>query len=215
MIDKIIFLATYVTENTPGSSISTFLQNAGFYSFILPFLLIFSLVYGILTRMDLFKDNKGVSAIISLSVGLLALQFNIVSNFFSEVFPKVGIGLSLILGLLILIGAFIDRSKQWILYVLLAVGALITFFVLYPSFQNAFGFGGSSTSSYDTGVIVGWAMIILVVVVGLAAVLGWNPFRKGAGQQQAAPANAQMPYQPYLFFPVSNQGQNNQTGRNP
>ena len=69
MIQEVFFLASSAVSN-PGTSINLFLENAGFYSYILPFLLIFALVYGILIRLDLFASNKPVTAIIAVSVGL-------------------------------------------------------------------------------------------------------------------------------------------------
>jgi len=72
-------------------SIGDFLNmaaNAGFFDYVLPFMFIFAVIFGILNAMNLFKDNKGVNAIIACVVGLMALQFGMVSAFFSQIFPK-------------------------------------------------------------------------------------------------------------------------------
>src|SRR3989344_2867821 len=81
-------------------------QEIGVFSYILPLLLIFALIFGILTKMSLLGDNKAVNAIIALAVGLMSLQFDFVPRFFSEIFPRLGIGLAILLVLLILTGLF-------------------------------------------------------------------------------------------------------------
>lgn len=83
-------------------------EQMGVFSFILPFLLIFSLIYGVLSKMNLFGDptNKSINAIISLSVALMSLQFGVVSVFFSNILPLLGVALGGVLVFLILIGLF-------------------------------------------------------------------------------------------------------------
>ena len=86
-------------------------ESLGLFSYVLPFLLIFALVFGILTRVKIFKDNKAINGVIALTVGLLALQFSFVPVFFSEIFPRLGVGLALILSALILFGLFLPEEK--------------------------------------------------------------------------------------------------------
>ncbi len=196
MIERLIFLAAFVGAESSGNSIGTFLENAGFYSYILPFLLLFALIFGVLSKLELFKDNKGVIVLIAMSVSLMALQVPLVPKFFAELFPKVGVGLSIILGVLILFGMFIDKNKQWILYILLAIGAIITAVVVYPSFSDVFGIK-SSASSYDIGVILGWVLVGIVVLIAIAAIVGWKlPVPKSSEK-----SSSQQPYHPYLFYP--------------
>ena len=75
------------------------------------FLLIFAVVYGILSTMNIFSKgdkNKGVNAVIAIAVGLLALQWDYVPEFFSVIFPYAGIGISILLVALILMGLFLS-----------------------------------------------------------------------------------------------------------
>jgi hypothetical protein len=115
-----------------GGSIGDLLaswEQAGVFSYMLPFLLIFALVFGILTRVQVFKDNRAINGIIALVVGLLALQFDLVPIFFSEVFPRLGVALSVILALLILVGLFVDPDNKAVGYGLLGI-ALIIFIIV-------------------------------------------------------------------------------------
>jgi hypothetical protein len=120
-----------------GGSVGTLLsywEQAGFFSYVLPFLLIFALVFGILTKIKIF-DNRIVNGILAFVVGLLALQFDFVPVFFSEIFPRVGVGLAIILALIILAGLFFDPQSKFVNYSLLAVGVVIFLVVLFQTFQ--------------------------------------------------------------------------------
>ena len=99
-----MFLASYGYYGGAIGDTLNRLSNMGFFTYVLPFLLIFSLVFGILSSMKLFKENRGVDAIIAVVVGLMALQFDMVPVFFSQVFPRMGVALAAILVILILAG---------------------------------------------------------------------------------------------------------------
>ena len=145
-------------------------EQAGVFSYVLPFLLIFALVFGILGQIKLFEQNRAVNGIIALVVGLLALQFDFVPIFFSEIFPRLGIGLAILLIFLILVGMFISPTERWMNYVLLGVGAIIFLVVLVQTggrlgFQSAFFW--QSYGSVIIGVLI--ILIILGVIVASAA----------------------------------------------
>lgn len=132
-------------------------EQTGIFTYILPFLLIFALIFGILNQIKLFKENRAINAVIALAVGLMALQFEFVPRFFSEVFPRLGIGLSIVLIILILVGLFVDPDKPGIMYTLLAVGLVVAIVVLI----NA-----GAAAGYDTGLWWKeyWSTILGVVV---------------------------------------------------
>jgi hypothetical protein len=92
-------------------------NDMGVFSYVLPFLLIFAVVFAILTKTKLFGDeNKPAVAIISLAVGLLALQFDIVATFFATIFPRFGVGIAIMLVLLIGLALWTsqDSSKNFL-----------------------------------------------------------------------------------------------------
>ena len=81
--------------------------DMGVFAYVIPFLLIFAVVFAILQKTKLLGDNNpSVQAIVALAVGLLSLQFDFVSTFYAEIFPKFGIGLAVFLVLIILLGFF-------------------------------------------------------------------------------------------------------------
>lgn len=144
---------------------------AGFFSYLLPFLLIFALVFGILTRVQIFKENKMVNGIIALSVALMALQFNFVPTFFSQIFPRLGIGLAIILGVMIIVGLFADPKSPAVNYVLLGIGVITIGLILIQS-AGAVGWQSGEWWGENWQMIIGaiFLFILVSIIIG-----GANP----------------------------------------
>jgi hypothetical protein len=168
MFQEVIFLASIT--NFPSGAIGDLLskwEEAGFFTYLLPFLLIFALVFGILTKINIFKDNKAVNGIIALAVGLMSLQFSFVSDFFAQIFPRLGVGLAIILGILILVGLFADERSNAVNYVLMGIGLVVFGAVLIQS-ASATGWAAGQWWQDNWQVIVGagFLIILLVVIIG-------------------------------------------------
>jgi len=151
--------------NTTITDILNSWADYGVFAYLLPALMIFALVFGILSKSRIFEDNRGVNAVLSLAVALLALQFDYVSNFFATVFPYAGIGLSVLLVALILMGLIIeeDRKSKWIFF---GIGAIIFLFVIgYAVLDfNWLGYYGGENW-------VAWMILILIIGGGVVAVI--------------------------------------------
>ena len=136
------------------------LDQMGLFAYILPLMLIFALVYGIMTKLKVFEHNPAVNGIIAISVALMSLQFNIVNVFFAQLFPNVGVGLAIILALLLLLGLFIPKEK-WAVYVIMGVSAVIFVIVLINTASEV---GWSSGYWwYDNWEYVAGAIFILIL----------------------------------------------------
>lgn len=133
-------------------------EQLGVFSYLLPFLLIFAVVFGILMKIKVLGENRALNGVIALVVGLLALQFELVPIFFSEIFPRVGVAISIILVLLILVGLFLDPNNKVINYGLLGVGGIIFVLVLI----NTAGYLGWYSAYWW---YANWPSILLGVVV--------------------------------------------------
>ena len=145
-------------------------EQAGVFSYILPFLIIFALVFGILTQSNIFKENRTINAILALAVGLLSLQFDVVPIFFSELFPRVGIGLAVILVILIFTALFLNPSDKWQMYILWGVG-VVTVIVILLQTAWATGFGFSSYLPFlgyywdEIFALIAIAIVIAVIII--------------------------------------------------
>ncbi len=157
-------------------------QAAGVFSYALPFLLIFALTFGLLTRVGLFttkdasgeKSNKSINAIIALSVSLMALQFDFVSLFFSEIFPRFGVALSIILVILILGGLFMPMGSKGFSWGLIAVVMVIIGIVIFQSL-GSFGYDAGYWWRNNLGSLLGWVVLIGLIIAVVAGSTSSEP----------------------------------------
>ena len=144
-------------------------QAIGVFDFLLPFLLIFAVIFGILTTTNILGKEKGVHVLIAIVIALLALRLDFVPRFFAEIFPRLGVGLAVILTLIILIGLFVpkDEMRYW-LWGLGAIAAIIAIVVISQSFQ---GYGWFSSGAYSdyVGWIIGGVLIIGLIIAVASA----------------------------------------------
>jgi hypothetical protein len=145
-------------------------QTAGVFDYVLPFLLIFTIIFGILEATRIVGKNKGVHVIIALAVGLLALRTGFVQTFFSEIFPRLGVGLAVILALLIMTGLFINskEAKYW-MWGIAAVGIVIWLIILVGTFENVGWIGGYGFFEDYAGMIIGAVLLIGVIIAVVAS----------------------------------------------
>jgi len=144
-------------------------QAVGFFDYVLPFLFIFVVVYGILERIGIFNfkkdDNstphRGINAVIALVVALFAVQVPTVSMFFLEVFPRLGIAAGAIFVLLVIIGVALPLNQNALKWGMFVVFALVAGIVLY----NSFNFMGYSSDSFWDIINMHASTIFGVVVV--------------------------------------------------
>ena len=154
-----------------------YLQNYGFFAYILPFLLVFAVVFAIATQLDIFKKNKGAAVIVALSVGLLSLVGGFVPTFFSTIFPRFGVGLSIMLVALLLAGIFLatgdDKKKNVYTWVFFGLAGLVFLFVLFSSLGD-WQFSGTGNWQYWWDNYAGIVLFILALVGVIVAVTASN-----------------------------------------
>ena len=178
MISNLISLASYGFFG--GGAIGNILaqwEQAGIFSYMLPFLLIFAMIFGVLTKINLFKENKSINAIIALAVSLMSLQFDFVSIFFAELFPRMAIGLIVLLVAMILLGMF-SPNEKWVNYTFFGIAAVVLISVLVKSAKavSFFGGGGFLGNIYWPDLLP-WIILIVVlgVIVGASTKRTSNP----------------------------------------
>jgi len=142
----------------------------GVFAYLLPFLMIFAIVYGILSKTKILGANRGVDATIALSVGLLALQFDYVTNFYATIFPYTGMAIGVLLAALILMGLMGDELP-WTKYIWFSIGAISFILVLFYSFSDyswMSGMGGYGLSQSLPAIVA----IVIVLAVMAAIIFG-------------------------------------------
>lgn len=162
MLNKILFLLSETVTPREQTSIGKMFvqwEQAGFFAYIIPFLIIFALLYGILSKIKIFgDDSKKVNAILSVAIALISVQFSFLTDFFAALFPRFGIGIAVILVAMVMMGLFYEeKHKGTMLYVGIGVFVIIilsTFFAL--------GWGSDWSISENLPLI-----LMVVMFVGL------------------------------------------------
>ncbi len=145
-------------------------NEMGVFSYVIPFLLIFAVVFAILKKTKILGDeNDGILAIISVALGLLSLQFDFVSEFYAVIFPRFGIGLSLFLVILIVLGFFTkgdgsDLGKLVPFGFVIGIGVVIWSLGSWNKWNDYGGFGGWFSENI-------WAILILGLIIGIIAIV--------------------------------------------
>ena len=142
--EGVVFLATYGISS--GGAVGNLLyqmENIGFFSYVLPFLMIFAIVFAILDKIKFLGDNRAINTLLALAVGFMSLQFQFVSYFFAEIFPRMGVLLSIILVAIILLSLFLDFNNKTVKVVIGGLTFVGFIIILLQSFSDAFPWGGN------------------------------------------------------------------------
>lgn len=165
MIEKLVMLQTLASSGEGFGAVLNTLGRIGVFDFLLPFLIVFSLVFLILNGLKIFQENRFITAIIALAVGLMAMSLDFVPLFFQELFPRLGVGLGIILGLLIITGLFLPKNLAPVSYTLAGVGLLVGI-IVFLNTAAAFDWGfGSAWQAYASEFWAWTAIIVLVAII--------------------------------------------------
>lgn len=145
-------------------------ESFGVFDYVLPFLIIFAVVFGILTATNVFSGNKGVNLTVALAVALISLRFDYVPLFFSEIFPRFGIGLAVLIVLMIMSALFIptEWTKGWA-GTMWGISAIIAITVIVKSF-NFLGWSlsaGGWWDQYGSVTIIGVILVVLIIYLAV------------------------------------------------
>jgi len=154
-----------------GATITDILNqwaDYGVFAYVLPFLMIFAVVFGVLNKTGLLGDNKGVQATISIVIGLLSLQFDYVPNFFASIFPYAGIGIAILLVAIILMGLLSKRSGAALDWILFSVGAITFLTILYVAWEDSFLVQGGFFSREIWNMV--WTLVAIGTVIAITMV---------------------------------------------
>lgn len=137
-------------------------QAYGVFSVFIPFVLIFAVVFAILSKSKILGGKSGIDTIVAIAIALLSLQWDFMPRFFSELFPRLGMGIAVLLALVILVGMFITSKHETVWMIILASIAFIIFIVVL--IQTQIGFNWSASPFWQN---YGFMVIMGVVIVGL------------------------------------------------
>jgi len=147
----------------------------GIFSVILPFILVFSIVFAIFEKINLFKNNKAVHVIIALAIAFFTIANPYVVSFFTPIFSNLGLGVAILVALLVVMGLAVKPDSGAWKMIFLVIGILIFIMVLINSGVLGHIFRIPVCDAYCQ------AIVLFVVVIGIAvgvAVFSGKPGEK-------------------------------------
>ncbi len=159
----------------------TILSSPIFVESILPFLLVFTIVFAVLQKSKLFGDGKKqIDAIVALVVGVLVVSFAGATGIILQMTIFLAVSLVVILVLLILLGAFAEEGKFWgdngmfpkalriiaMIVVILAVVIAATYITgFWETLYDWVFLGGTSSSTFVN------VLFFIIIAAAVAAVI--------------------------------------------
>lgn len=149
---------------------NTILSNPIFVETVLPFLLVFTIVFAILQKSEILgKGKKQIDAIVSLVVGLLVISFGQATGIIVQLIPFLAVSLVIILVLLILMGFFsmgeplkLHNNFKYAMWAAAIIAVIIA--VLYITDGWLYILGFLSVNSSSNGIVVN--IIFIAIIIG-------------------------------------------------
>jgi len=146
-----------------------FMEKFGFYDVVIPFLLVFTLVFGVLQKIKIFgKESKQYNALISVTIALLFVAASNLVEAVNQYMPVIGLVLAMFLGLMLMLGMFgvKEGSKGvqtlgWVLAGLVSITIGLAYLPQIKWFSDFFG----SLENYSTLLLT--IVIVMAVVIWL------------------------------------------------
>jgi hypothetical protein len=121
-------------------------EELGVFDILLPFLLIFTITFGVLQKSQLFgKDKKNLNVIVALVLALLFVRNTSLVSLVNRFLPNISIFMVVILMFLLLIGLFSGKAHAgWTGLMMGSAALLSAVFIVWALFADSLDktFGG-------------------------------------------------------------------------
>lgn len=153
-----------------ATSGDTIFSNSLFVNTILPFLLVFALVFAILQKTKILGDGKKqIDAIVALVIGLLVVSFANYTDIIVYLTAFLAVALVIILVFLLLFGAFFEPGKFEVsngIKITAGIVALIAVVIAVLYYTGAWSY--IKDNYWGNGS--GWGTNVIFVVLIIAAI---------------------------------------------
>jgi hypothetical protein len=158
-------------------------NQMGIFTVLLPFLLIFAVVFAILEKVKLLQ-NKAVHVIIALAVALFTIANPYTVSFFIPIFSNLGLGVAILVCLIIVLGLAVKpEGKTWNTIFLIA-GILIFVMIIAKAKLLSFVFSNVSCGPQCQALLI----FVVVIVLAVVAAIAWGGGGKRDPKQAAMEA---------------------------
>jgi lysylphosphatidylglycerol synthetase-like protein (DUF2156 family) len=172
----------------PLDTVITLLQNFGFFRVILPFLLVFSIIYAVLIKTEVLgKEGPGKSAsiVVALVAAFLVIVYTPVVNALATILPQAAFLIIIVVLVLMVLGLFgvkmekyTGEANYWMLGLGLIIAGLFVImigvavgpsvpalYMISQAFLGAIPITGEISA--DTVALLVGAIIILSIIIGV------------------------------------------------
>jgi len=157
--------------------VETILSSPFVKDIVLPFLLVFALVFAILQKSEILgKGKRQVDAIVALVVGLLVVGVGSATNIITGLMPILAVGLVVLLVFFLLFGFTFEGGKfevpnaiKWTIGIIAAIAVIIGVLYLTGSWNYLKGLVGGGASDIVTNVV-----FIVIIIIAIVVVVGFG-----------------------------------------
>ncbi|MFA4887474.1 MAG: hypothetical protein WC595_04630 [Candidatus Nanoarchaeia archaeon] len=141
----------------------TYLQQVGAYDVVLPFLLVFAIVFAALEKTAIFgKDKSNVNMVVSLVIGLLLVAQQTVVATINNFLPQVSLYLVVALAGLLLVATIAGKEFKGLTGAWLGVACVIAIGALVLAFNPNWS---SYLADYDRDFLIGIGLVVGFVIL--------------------------------------------------
>lgn len=168
-----------MTDSALGVTIE-FFKRFGVFDVILPFLLVFTVVFAILQKSQILGENKkNLDATVAFVVAMLVVAATRITGIINEALPAIVLLIIVSMSFLLLVGMFVKPGEifknlegPWVkfLMILLFIAVILIFLanIRMESGDSWLEYTLNYVSEYWSGAVVG---SIILVVIFIAAIL--------------------------------------------
>ena len=161
-----------------------FLKTFGFFDVILPFLLVFTVVFGLLEKTKIFgtedkKPKKNIDSMVAFAVGLFFVLATKLVDVLKEALPQITMVLIALIAFMLLVGSMssgekefsFEKQKGWMIFL-----GILMFIAVILIGLNAFGKleGIWDWTKGNWNSPIGGTIILIAIIVGAMYMLLGN-----------------------------------------
>jgi len=168
-----------------------FFREFGVFDVILPFLLIFAVVFAILQKTKLLGDNKAnLDAIVAFVIGLLVVAATKVVAVINNTLPQIMLLVVVGLSFLLMIGIFADPKRSFFddlsggfkigLMIFMTVAVILIFLanIKTSGEESWLEYAWNYLMDYWSGAVVGSIVMFIVVIAAIWLIVGGGKTRE-------------------------------------
>jgi hypothetical protein len=115
-------------------------ESMGVFNILMPFLLVFAIVFAILEKINLFGSGKRqINGIVAAVFGVLVIRNQYIIGIINRFLPNIALFMVIILMFLLLIGVFMGEHKDWAPKLLTLAVIISVIFVIWALSSDFIG----------------------------------------------------------------------------